>query len=195
MSTRLAQISGDGVTWVYGVGPKRLKLSGLVTQPLGLRTHEFPYQPLGNASDFQIVEGQAVADGIRVAAPIIIGANGGTYPTTGWQKLTQPARLAFTFDDSILPPEAYPYVIDPTTTLQPGSAGFDSVILSGSPTSNFGTLDFFRLGDNDAASSTADRSVIEFDVSSIPSGDTVDSTTLSLFEFEAIRNSGAGAVD
>ena len=100
---RLATLSANEVDWVWSVGPRRLKLTGVVAAPLGRRTHSFPYRPLGNASDFAIVGGQAIADGIHVAPPVVIGANQRIYVTSGWRKLAGP-RLAFTFDDSVLPP-------------------------------------------------------------------------------------------
>ena len=177
---RRAQLVEGGVVWTWDVGPRRLKLSGLVTAPQGQRTYSFPYTMLGQGDDFSIVDGAAVAGDIRVAAPIIFGANDETYLTSGWRRVL--GTLEFTVDDRALPSEAYPYVIDPTTTLQPDSAGLDTRIRGNTPTSNFGTLDLPDVGDRNSNSSVAHRTLLEFNVSSIDSGDTVTSATVSLYE-------------
>ena len=192
VSGRLAQLSAVGVTWIYSVGPRRLTLTGTVATPLGSRTHYFPYQPLGNASDFAIVGGQAVANGIHVTTPVIIGANERIYPTTGWTKLSG-SRLAFTFDDSVLPPEAYPYMIDPTTTLQPGSGGFDAYFNDDDVNTNSGGSTNMHVGDVSTAGSSAYRSIIKFDVSSINSGDIVSDATLSIWEYAAEDGNSVGS--
>ena len=179
-----ARCSIGGVEWSYEVGPRRLKLSGTVRTPQGLRTYSFPYQPLGDASDFTIIDGNAVADGLFVAAPFIIGNNEQQYIIpSGW--VLQSSQLTFTFDDSILPPEAYPYIIDPTTTFQPDSAGIDTMINSPNPTTNYGTSTETSVGDGNTAASGAHRGIIKFDVSSIDSADIVSAATLSLYEHTA----------
>lgn len=175
-----AQLVGSGVVWTWDVGSRRLKLSGLVTAPQGKRTYSFPYTMFGQGDDFSIVDGAAVAGDIRVAAPVIFGANNETYVTSGWQKVL--GTLEVTFDDRVLPDEAYPYVIDPTTTLQPDSAGLDTRIRDNTPTSNFGTLDLPDVGDRNSGSSVKHRTLLEFDVSSIDAGHTVTSATVSLYE-------------
>lgn len=186
---RLAKLSGDGVEWTWSVGPRRLKLSGIVVAPLGVRTHVFTYQPMGASQDFTIVDGHAVAPGIRVHAPTVTGADGVRYPASGWTLLPGP-RIGFSFDDRLLPPAAYPYVIDPTTTLQPDSTGFDTQIIDTTPTTNFGTNVNIYTGDGSSTSSDATRILIKYDVSSIPSGDAVTAATFSLYENDA--NSGNG---
>ena len=84
------------------------------------------------------------------------------------------------------------WVLDPTTILQPDSAGFDTYIRSTDPTGNVGTSTFLQLGDN-SGNPDKNRPLIKFDVSSIDSGDTVSSATLSLFEFGANNENGGPA--
>ena len=93
-----------------------LKLNGTVTAPQGPQTYRFQYQLLG-ISDFTIdAGGNAVAGGgVVVPRAVIHGADGKDYPASAWQAASGP-RLELSFDDSSLPPAAYPYVIDPTTT-------------------------------------------------------------------------------
>ena len=80
------------------------------------------------------------------------------------------------------------WVLDPTTTLQPGAAGLDAGGRDTAATNNFGTAASFYLGGTGGIGD-ANRIYIKFDVSSIPSGDTVSSATFSLFEVNA---SGTG---
>ena len=62
---------------------------------------------------------------------VIHGADGKDYPASAWQTAAGP-QLEFSFDDSSLPPAAYPYVIDPTTTFY--SATSDGYIYGQSST-------------------------------------------------------------
>ena len=68
-----------------------------------------------------------------------------------------------------------------TLTLQPdAAAGDDLFIRSDSPGSNPDTDVTLRIG-NISASSVTYRTLIKFDLSSIPAGSLIDSATLSLF--------------
>lgn len=68
-----------------------------------------------------------------------------------------------------------------TLTLQPdGTAGVDTSITSGAPTTNNGTATTLNLGDrNDQVN--ARRVLIKFDLSTLPSDATITSAVLSLF--------------
>jgi hypothetical protein len=189
---RSAELSENGVSWQWLVGPRRLKLEGIVPFPLGVRTHSFPYQPLEMSQDFSIVDGVAKVPGLEVAKPVIIGANGLFYETHGWSRNANGPKLEFTFDDGPLPPEAYPYVIDPTTTLRPDSAGLDGYITAEDGT-NHGTATALYVGDVSGAASHQYRVLIEFDLSSIPSTHTVSDVTLSLYEASASDGAGTGS--
>jgi Disaggregatase related repeat len=71
-------------------------------------------------------------------------------------------------------------------TLQPdGAAGKDALIYSDAATTNYGTNVDCYLGDVSASASHALRILIAFDVSGVPAGATVNSATLSLWEFAA----------
>ena len=183
-----AGCSTGGVEWSYEVGPRRLKLSGTVRTPQGLRTYSFPYQPLGDASDFTIIDGNAVADGLSVAAPFIIGNNEQQYIIpSGW--VLQSSRLTFTFDDSILPPGAYPYIIDPTTTLiETGVSTPDLVIADYNPDTNHAAGGELTAGDNNSGGAQTQRSLIKFVMTSITAPVAVSSAVLSLYEKAAADN-------
>ena len=85
-------------------------------------------------------------------------------------------------------------VIDPTLTLQPdGASGLDSFIGDYSPTTNFGTSDVIFVGDVNAGLNQAIRSMIRFDLSSLPLAATVTAATLSMFEYYASDSPGVGS--
>jgi hypothetical protein len=66
--------------------------------------------------------------------------------------------------------------------LQPdAAAGLDSYIYSGSKTSNFGTATDMGIGEDNNSNSKIARSLIKFDLSSIPTNATITSATLSLW--------------
>src|SRR5258706_1926376 len=69
-----------------------------------------------------------------------------------------------------------------TLILQPdGTTGVDSYIYSGSKTSNFGTAIDMGVGENNNFNSKVARSLIKFDLSSIPANASITSVTLSLW--------------
>jgi len=190
---RQASLTADGVAWSWSIGPRRLKLDGLVTSPQGPRTYEFQYEPLGAGQDFTIVNGAAITPGILIHAPIIIGADGESYLTTGWRMLPGP-RLAFDFDDSVLPPSAFPYVIDPTTILQPGAGGFDCYGRSDSADITYNDSSL-SVGDISGGSVKNARFLIKFDVSGIGSDNNVSDATLMVYETSAADTAGTGTWD
>jgi len=64
---------------------------------------------------------------------------------------------------------------------QPGSEGLDTRILSSSPTSNYGTQTLLAVGEpNDAPGIY--RTLVQFDLSSIPSSPSISAGTLSLYQ-------------
>lgn len=109
------ELTRDGLSWEYRVFPRGVKLSAIVAAARGPRTYVFGYRLLGGAADFTIdAEGNAQGDGFAVPRPSIVGSDRVTYDAGPW-RLEPGRRLAFDFDDSALPPEAFPYVIDPST--------------------------------------------------------------------------------
>jgi len=191
VSGELSTLSGDGVVWQYRKGPKRLKLTGTVAVPIGLRTFRFPYTPLGAGASFTLVNGQAVVPGLIVPAPLVIGANRVIYQSSGWRLAT--GRLELVFDDSLLPPEAYPYIVDPTTVVfQQGidsySGCIDTYIDSVNASSNSGNLDYLRQGDPDNANIDATKALVKWDISSIDTDQVVTDAKVELYHNEGGSN-------
>jgi hypothetical protein len=76
---------------------------------------------------------------------------------------------------------SYPVIIDPTLSLQPdAAAGQDAPIASGAATTNFGTLSTTNVGERSFSSTTA-RTLIKFDLSSIPDTSPINSAVMSLY--------------
>lgn len=72
-------------------------------------------------------------------------------------------------------------VVDPTLTLQPdASAGKDNSLYGGYPTANDGTGVIAYIGEYDTDSNVL-RLLVQFDLTSIPTGSTISAATLSLY--------------
>lgn len=68
-----------------------------------------------------------------------------------------------------------------TLTLQPDSTtGKDNIIVSGTATTNYGDSPAIDFGEDNTASNFIARSLIQFDLSSIPAGSTINTATLTL---------------
>ena len=79
-------------------------------------------------------------------------------------------------------PTATPTQSGNTITLQPnGADGIDTYLLNTSPTTNNGTAVVMWVGESNNATNKIARSLIKFDLSSIPSNASITSATLSLW--------------
>ena len=188
-----ASFRSNGLVWTYSNLDSGVKTEATVIRPQGFKTYSFKYRLQGGAEELTVDSaGNIIGDGFVVPRSFVIGANREIYETSAWV-LMPGGRLQFSFNDGILPPEAYPYIIDPSTTFQPDSAGIDTEINISNPTTNYGTSVNLRVGDGDTAGNGVHRSFIKFDLSSIPSSDTVTSATLSLYENSAEDGHGVGS--
>lgn len=109
-------------------------------------------------------------------------ANGEVSYGVNYELLTQPGQqiLRISLDEEWLNQAAYPVTIDPTvTTIQPDAAvGIDSFVQSYSPDANYGTNSDLQIG---KSSTAIIRSLIKFNISSIPASAVVSSANLSLY--------------
>ena len=146
----------NGVTWTYELKHKGLKLTSEPLDSRGEQSYEFVFYPLGDGVqplridmngnavtgdiEVEIPEDQQgsyfyyyndIDDGpdtephLVIPKPYVIGADEEKYEVGPWELLDN-YRIGFTFDDSVLPPEAFPYQIDPTTTISITTASYDS---------------------------------------------------------------------
>jgi hypothetical protein len=77
---------------------------------------------------------------------------------------------------------SYPITIDPTITEQPdASAGKDTRIEQYATNTNYGSIMMFFVGESNNASNSIARSLIQFDISSIPADSVVTVANLNLF--------------
>ena len=111
----------DGIPWQYEPSPWGVKSHAVVSERRGPRTYDWIY--LSNAQGIHVNEaGDIVAEPFLIRRPVVIGANGEQYETSGWD-LSIPFHARFSFDDSVLPDEAFPYIIDPTTSIVLAAGG------------------------------------------------------------------------
>lgn len=117
----------------------------------------------------------------RIPAPTVHDAAG----VAGIATLTYSAgAVTIAVDPAWLadPARQFPVALDPTTiVLQPDpTAGKDSYVYQGGPTTNYGTATFLAIGDSDTVN-LAYRSFLQPDLSSIPSGKIILSAQLELY--------------
>ena len=174
----------DGLVWTEKNTNYGVKASAMVTAPRGTQTYSFGYSLEGGANALTVdSDGNIIGDGFTVPRSIIIGANRVRYEATPW--VLNAGFAEFTFDDTLLPAEAYPYEVDPTTTtLQRGNTTVnDNFLVSNHPTLNFDGAIYLLWGDQTGIANTATRSLIYFDTSTIPAAATVTAATFSAYMY------------
>jgi hypothetical protein len=176
-------------TLKYEVRSWGIKLSQLQYSRRGPMVYPIKYSKIGKWK-FSIDDaGDLVADELRLPKPFIEGADGHRYPCGPWAFNDE--YIGLDVDDTYFPESAFPYIIDPTTTLQP-SSGLETYISDQATTTNYGTATTMLVGDNKSGGNSKARSLIKFDLSSVPSSDEVTNATLSLFESAAIDQASHG---
>lgn len=163
----------------YTVTPEGIK-GEIILKDAG-HPAEFSF-PLRTVNCTPIVEGNALlfVSGVqvvgRIPAPYMVDAEGEIGPVA---LSYDGGKVTFTPDAEWLEGAAYPVTIDPTTTIQPDqTAGKDTALTTYSPDSNYGTNQYIYAG---ARSNLTSRLLIQFDLSSIPTGASISSTDLSLY--------------
>jgi hypothetical protein len=131
-----------------------------------------------------ISDGNAVLG--TIPAPVAVDATGKSIPVA-WQ--IGSSTLEVTLDPAWLEQAVYPVTVDPTVVLQPGAEGKDTFIDEGYPTSNRGNMTDLWCGFSDADEGTGSQygqqySLIQFDLSSIPSGSAISSAELGLYIYQ-----------
>lgn len=106
----------NGITWKYTPRPEGTKLSALVEKMQGAQTYSFEYRLVGSTQALtkNNENGTLQGDGFVIPEAFVIGNDGKRYDVSPWE--VSSTHISFSFDDSSLPPQAYPYEIDPTTT-------------------------------------------------------------------------------
>lgn len=85
------------------------------------------------------------------------------------------------------------HIPDETETTVVLNPSADAPIISATPTTNYGTLNILETGDLSPSASAYIRSLIKFDVSSIPSNAIIVSAKLELYESTAYDSNGVGS--
>ncbi len=122
-----------GILWQWQLTPTGMEMhSAPIASPVGRKTVVFPFNRFGNAAPLALGADGAVSMGdFRFFQSVLIGADGAVYPTCSWTAIGQ-ANLKLVCDDTALPAEAYPYIIDPSTSNSPSNC-VDVAPPSGTP--------------------------------------------------------------
>lgn len=180
----------DGTTWRLTARKTGLKTEATIVAKRGPKTYTFAGQMLGGlAPPNADGNGNLVqpAGHFVIQRPEVYGANGVTYQTSGWSR--QGGNISFSFDDTSLPNEALPYVIDPTTTFNVAAGGDDGYVYRASssvyPPDTSTTVDtsdtIVGVEKNLSGGQFAILiSLLRWDTASIPDDATIDAATLRL---------------
>lgn len=120
-----------GLSWVYTVTRTGLKLEATAPSARGNTSFSFSYARLGGSGLVLQANGSVAGSGFVIPPPYITGADGVVYRgLTSWT--VSAASLTLNLNDTSLPPAAYPYVLDPTTTFAVAAGGSDGDVNRGS---------------------------------------------------------------
>ncbi|MBP1684137.1 MAG: hypothetical protein H6Q33_280 [Deltaproteobacteria bacterium] len=165
-----------------------MKQTATVAAARGLQTYMFAYQRVGNQAEFTIDDqGNAVAGTLTVPRATIHRGDQVTEKAGAWQ-LGAGGQLQFTYDDSVLPASAFPYVIDPTTTFSVAASADDGTVRgSGSygyppPCVNASSTELFLYSQRSYVWPGADFTeygLVRWNTSSLTSAATVTSASFS----------------
>ena len=134
VSGRAARFRAHGLNWAYRTRKSGLKLLVTVRRSLGPKTYSFLYELVGGGGLCIGAQGDAVGGGFVVRRAIAEGADGIRYPCGPWRM--EGGQLAFDFDDRELPPEAFPYELDPSTTFNVAVSADDGFVFKADTESN-----------------------------------------------------------
>jgi len=125
---RFAKVTDQGLEWQYELNASGAKVTGRVAAARGPRRYEFGYNLVGeNPRPLELNDrGDLVGEGFVVPRPTVLGARGQILVEGSWLVLDG-QRVAYDLDDSSFAQEAFPYVIDPTTTFDSTSTGVAAV--------------------------------------------------------------------
>ncbi len=112
----------------YDLTRRGLRWSCEIAEPRGAHTYQVRFQTFGSPGALRRARRGLRSTAFWISAPTVTGANGRDYTPkdSGWQVVG--GELRWTFDDAALPPEAYPYEIDPSTTFSVGASGDDETV-------------------------------------------------------------------
>ncbi|HEU5001955.1 MAG TPA: hypothetical protein VFW71_04150, partial [Actinomycetota bacterium] len=183
-----------GVSWKFTPTGAGLEAATMVPSRQGARTYAFNVQLLGGAKALSVdASGDLVSGAFSVSRPLVVGADGGIYPTGAWA--VSGSTISFGLDDTSLPGSAIPYVIDPNwkwSFAGTGGASFvntSSSYGSGGSTSVTDASSYFAIADNRQPNGQyviADAA-LTFDTSSIPTNGFPEYAKINLFSCSAVQ--------
>lgn len=139
---RAAYWTTAAAEWKFTLNRSGMKATALITSRRGPITYNFDAQMLGGlAAPNPDGSGNLVqpAGVFVVPRSVVIGADGGRYQCGPWTRAG--GRVSFDFDDTALPDDAFPYVVDPSTTFNVAAGGDDgSVARTGTTYPPTGTI-------------------------------------------------------
>lgn len=169
-----------------------IKLEATVHKQLGQQSIDIPFATNGITS-LQEVDGSYYFDDVFIVPkPIVIGADEKEYNVASWS-LPEKNVLRLSIDDSVLPAEAYPYILDPTTV-------YNALAASGYIRTNNRTYGQARNGSNATLNQSTNtiyvgqtfqstqyfltQGYLAFDTSDIPDDAIIEDVELEMYLIE-----------
>lgn len=203
VSGTAATVAEDGLTWRYENIPNGVKaMSAPVAARRGPQMYDFGFSvPAGTALSVGAA-GDIVSADFVIPRAEVLGADGSRYAASAWSLASGSA--SFSFDDTVVPDAALPYVVDPTTAWTPSSLSGDGYfqlfpgsypatteeLLSGTGTDT-GDAVFIR---KNGSSTTYNLSsgFMQWDVSRIPTTGHVLAARIRAYSYASAPTDGTG---
>ncbi|MGH2718420.1 MAG: hypothetical protein ACRDJU_07565, partial [Actinomycetota bacterium] len=168
-----------GVAWSFVATGSGMELSTIIASAQGNRTYAFPISATGAGSSLvPDGRGDLVSADFSLLAPVAIGSNGQPYPAGSWSIAGGIAQ--FSFNDSILPKAAFPYLLDPAVSYVQAATVGENFAATGAypqvgPASATDASMYLLADDSSNASSLF---AMNFNTSSIPPSAYVEAVSL-----------------
>lgn len=185
-------VSGNAITYSpawgsceYTVRRTGVKLDCTISARRGPQTYQWQHAKRGTATDCVAnADGSLSCDALRMQRAFAVGANGVEYQAGPWQIVG--GQVGFAFDDSALPDEALPYVLDPSANYQSDTG--DVQVYGNNATYTTARSTASGIGNSSNTVNTmgqytgfyVQRFFVKFDTSPLPDDVTVTGATLSL---------------
>jgi len=111
---RAVQFDNGGLSWTASIWGRGFAMkSETINASRGQVIHSWPYRTFGDVTVSVAAAGHLiVGNKLRITRAVMLGADHQKYPCSKWN--IRGDQVGFACDDTSLPPEAYPYLIDPT---------------------------------------------------------------------------------
>jgi hypothetical protein len=190
----------DELPWTITVD-NGYELTAPVAASRGVKLYSWPYRASASLGESVDAAGNLVgAGGFRMGRAVMVRADGVTTPCSAWDIAAVTSRVRFTCDDRSFPPEAFPYVIDPTSAFNIAAGandgqvgGYVTSLDAAQPINNNyqNTNDYYAHATLNPGSLYVSQPIFTWDTSSLPDGAVVTGGTFEAYGYLATSSATA----